>query len=45
MIETVEIDEPIGLDEYAEVGHLSAAVRALREQASELVSALSGRKV
>ena len=45
MIETVEIDEPVGLDEYAEVGHLSAAVRALREQASGLVSALSGRKV
>ncbi len=45
MIETVEIQEPLGLDDYAELVHLSEAVSALREEASRLVPALSGRKV
>jgi len=45
MIESVEIEEPIGLDDYAEVIHLAEAVRSLREEASGLVAALKGRKV
>jgi trehalose synthase len=45
MIETVEVQEPIGLDNYSEVVHLAETVRALREEASSLVPALQGRKV
>jgi trehalose synthase len=45
MIERIEVDEPIGLDDYAEVVHLAEAVRSLREEASGLISALKGRKV
>ena len=45
MIETVEIDEPLGLDAYAEVIHLAAAVRALREEAAPLVARLRGRRL
>ena len=45
MIETVEIDEPLGLDDYAEVAHLRQAVESLRERAAELSPRLEGRKV
>ncbi|MEN8158812.1 MAG: glycosyl transferase family 1, partial [Myxococcota bacterium] len=45
MIETVPIDEPLGLSDYAEVVHLHEAVRALREEARSLVSRLGGRRV
>jgi trehalose synthase len=45
VIETVEIDEPLGLDAYAEVIHLAAAVRALREEAAPLVARLRGRRL
>ncbi len=45
MIETVEINEPLGLDAYEDVVHLAEAVRSLREEAASLVSALRGRKV
>jgi trehalose synthase len=45
VIESVEIQEPLGLDDYAEVVHLGEAVRSLREEASRLVPALAGRKV
>jgi trehalose synthase len=45
MIESIEIREPLGLDDYAEVIHLTEAVRALRQEASSLVAALRGRKV
>jgi trehalose synthase len=45
MIESVEIDEPIGLDDYAEVVHLAEAVRSLREEGAGLVASLRGRKV
>ena len=40
MIETVEIDEPIGLDDYADVVHLAHAVRALRAVLSRAIGAL-----
>ena len=45
MIEIVEVDEPLGLDAYAEVIHLTAAVRALREEAAPLVARLRGRRL
>ena len=45
MIENVEVDEPLGLDAYAEVVHLTAAVRALREAAAPLVARLRGRRL
>jgi trehalose synthase len=45
VIEHVEVEEALGLDDYAEVLHLAEAVRALREKASGLVAALRGRKV
>ena len=45
MIETVDIAEPFGLDEYASVVHLAELVRSLREEARGLVSVLEGRKV
>lgn len=45
VIESVEIQEPVGLDDYAEVVHLAQAVHALREEAARLRPALAGRKV
>jgi trehalose synthase len=45
VIESVEVREPLGLDDYAEVVHLAHAVHALREEAARLVPALSGRKL
>jgi len=45
VIETVPIDEPHGLDDYAELVHLHEAVRALRAEAASLVARLAGRKV
>jgi len=45
VIETVEIREPDGLDAYADVVHLTEAVRALRTEAASLVTQLRGRKV
>ena len=45
MIERVEIEEPLGLEAYAEVVHLTEAVRALRQEAASLVPRLRGRKV
>jgi trehalose synthase len=45
MIDTVEIAEPVGLDDYAEVVHLAEAVRSLREEAAGLTSTLQGHKV
>jgi trehalose synthase len=45
MIESVEVREPVGLDDYGEVIHLAEAVRRLRGAAPEPVSRLRGRKV
>ena len=45
MIESVEVRDPVGLDEYADVVHLTEAVRSLRQESSALVAALKGRKV
>ena len=45
MIESIEVREPLGLDDYAEMVHLAEAVRALRAEAGPLVSALGGRKL
>ncbi len=45
MIQNVEISEAHGLDDYAEVVHLSEAVRTLRQQADHLVPSLRGRKI
>jgi trehalose synthase len=45
VIETVEVREAVGLDDYAEVVHLTEAVRSLRQEASSLISAIGGRKV
>ncbi len=45
MIESVRIDEPVGLADYEEIVHLMEAVRSLREGAAELVPALRGRKL
>ena len=45
MIENVEVDEPLGLDAYAEAVHLASAVRALREAATPLVARLRGRRL
>jgi trehalose synthase len=45
MIESVEIREPLGLDQYAEVVHLAHAVHDLREEAASLVEQLRGRKL
>lgn len=45
MIESIEIREPEGLDAYADVIHLTEAVRALRAEAAPLVARLRGRKV
>jgi trehalose synthase len=45
VIETVEVREPFGLDDYAEVVHLAPAVHALREEAARLVPRLSGRRL
>ncbi|MDJ0866596.1 MAG: glycosyltransferase [Myxococcota bacterium] len=45
MIESIRIDESLGLDDYAEVVHLMEAVRCLREEAAGLVTELRGRKV
>ncbi len=45
MIEDVHIEEPEGLDAYAEVVHLAESVRALREESARLLPALAGRKI
>ncbi len=45
VIESVQIQEAMGLDDYAEVVHLAEAVRALREEAARLLPVLRGRKV
>jgi trehalose synthase len=45
MIERITERERGGLDAYAEVVHLTEAVRALREEASRLVQRLRGRRV
>jgi trehalose synthase len=45
VIDTVEVREPLGLDAYSEIIHLTEAVRSLREEASTLVTALRGRRV
>ncbi|MHC4934253.1 MAG: glycosyltransferase family protein, partial [Planctomycetota bacterium] len=45
MIETVEVRDPVGLDAYAEIVHLTEAVRSLREEAASLVAALGGRRL
>jgi trehalose synthase len=45
VIESVEIREPVGLDDYADVVHLAEAVRSLREEAARLLPVLRGRKV
>ena len=45
MIERIEIREPVGLDDYADVVHLAEAVRALRDEASRLLTELRVRKV
>ncbi len=45
MIESIRIDERLGLDDYSEVVHLMEAVRCLREEAARLVPELRGRKV
>ncbi|MDJ0849041.1 MAG: glycosyltransferase [Myxococcota bacterium] len=45
MIESIPIRETLGLEDYAEVVHLTEAVRCLREEAAQLVPELRGRKV
>jgi trehalose synthase len=45
MIESVPIEEPGGLDAYADVVHLSGAVSMLREEARRLLPTLRGRKL
>lgn len=45
MIESVGVEDTLGLDDYAEVVHLAPAVHALREEAARLVPRLRGRKV
>jgi trehalose synthase len=45
VIESVEIQEPVGLHDYAELVHLAHAVHSLREEASHLLPTLAGRKV
>jgi trehalose synthase len=45
LIERIDVQEPVGLDAYAEVVHLTEAVRRLREEAAGSVAALRGRKV
>jgi trehalose synthase len=45
VIEFVEVREPLGLEQYAEVVHLAEAVRSLRAAAQPLVRALRGRKL
>jgi trehalose synthase len=45
MIERIEVREPEGMDAYANIVHLSEAVRALRTEAASLVSRLRGRRV
>ncbi|UCE85342.1 MAG: glycosyltransferase [Deltaproteobacteria bacterium] len=45
MIETVEIDEPLSLEDHAQIVHLAEAVRFLREQAAALLPRLRGRRV
>jgi trehalose synthase len=45
MIETVDLRERIGLDDYASVIHLSEPVRMLRAAAASLAPRLSGRRV
>lgn len=45
MIEFVEVQEPVGLDQYAEVVHLTEAVRSLHAAAQPLIQGLGGRRV
>jgi trehalose synthase len=45
VIERVDVRDPLGLDAYAEVVHLTEAVRALRQEAEHLAPALRGRRV
>jgi trehalose synthase len=45
VIEIIDVQEPMGLDDYAELVHLSEAVRLLRQEASSLVSRLRGRRL
>lgn len=45
MIETVEVQEPLGLNDYSELVHLHEAVRSLREEAKSLVARLTGHRV
>jgi trehalose synthase len=44
-LEMVAVDEPIGLNDYAEVIPLAGAVEELRELAAEVVPRLAGRRV
>ncbi len=45
MIETVDIREELGLDDYHAVVHLSHHVQELRDEAEQLVAALQGRRI
>jgi trehalose synthase len=45
LVERVKIQGTLSLDDYAEVVHLAEAERALREEATQLLPALRGRKV
>ena len=44
-VETVAIDEPIGLADYEELPHLAPAVRELRSQAEVVRPTLAGRRL
>ena len=45
MIETVDIEDHIGLDDYASIAHLAAAVHDLRAEAQVALPQLHGRTV
>ncbi len=45
MIETVDIEDHIGLDDYASIAHLAAAVHDLRAEAGVALPHLGGRTV
>ena len=45
MARIIEVDEPLGLWDYADLAFLAPAVQALRTEASTLVPALRGRKL
>ncbi len=45
MLEIVDVQEPLTLDDYDGVAHLSPAVRALRAEAKSLAPKLAGRTV